>query len=65
MLKQLSYISLGCKSDSVGEQQVERMGSRAADFGLCPGEKCEQEYLLALSAQYEVERYEDCYNLIC
>lgn len=40
------------------------MGSCAADFGLSPGEKSEQEYLLALSAQYQVEHYEDRYDLI-
>uniref|UniRef100_A0A8C9Y9T8 Gamma-tubulin complex component 6 n=1 Tax=Sander lucioperca TaxID=283035 RepID=A0A8C9Y9T8_SANLU len=52
------------KSDSPGEQLVEFMGSWAAGFGLSPGEKSEQEYLLALCAQYEVEKYEDCYNLM-
>lgn len=40
------------------------MGSWAAAFGLSPGEKSEQEYLLALSAQYQVEHYEDCFNLM-
>ncbi|XP_031139167.2 gamma-tubulin complex component 6 isoform X1 [Sander lucioperca] len=54
----------GSKSDSPGEQLVEFMGSWAAGFGLSPGEKSEQEYLLALCAQYEVEKYEDCYNLM-
>lgn len=38
--------------------------SWAAGFSLSPGEKSEQEYLLALCAQYEVEQYEDCYNLM-
>nr|XP_046249377.1 gamma-tubulin complex component 6 [Scatophagus argus] len=52
------------KSDSPGEHLVESMGSWAAGFGLSPGEKSEQEYLLALSAQYQVEHYEDCYNLM-
>lgn len=40
------------------------MGSCAVDFGLSPGEMSEQEYLLALSAQYQVEPYEDCYNVL-
>ena len=31
---------------------------------MSPGEKSEQEYLLALSAQYQVEHYEDCFNLM-
>lgn len=58
------YLALGSKSDSPGEQLVESMGSWAAGFCLSPGEKSEQEYLLALSAQYQVEYYEDCYNLM-
>lgn len=53
----------GFKSDSPGEQLVESIGSWAAGSGFSPGEKSEQEYLLALSAQYQVEHYEDCYNL--
>ncbi|GLD58968.1 gamma-tubulin complex component 6 [Lates japonicus] len=51
-------------STSPGEQLAEGMGSWAASFGLSPGEKSEQEYLLALSTQYQVEHYEDCYNLM-
>lgn len=58
------HLSSGSKLDSPGEQLVESMGPCAADFGLSPGEKSEQEYLLALSAQYQVEHYEDCYDLI-
>uniref|UniRef100_A0A671YN13 Tubulin gamma complex component 6 n=1 Tax=Sparus aurata TaxID=8175 RepID=A0A671YN13_SPAAU len=54
----------GFQSDSPGEQLAESMGSWAAAFGLSPGEKSEQEYLLALSAQYQVEHYEDCFNLM-
>ncbi|XP_070686262.1 gamma-tubulin complex component 6 [Pempheris klunzingeri] len=54
----------GSKSDSPGEQLPESWRSWAAGFGLSPGERSEQEYLLALSAQYEVEHYEDCYNLM-
>ncbi|XP_070763451.1 gamma-tubulin complex component 6 [Enoplosus armatus] len=52
------------KSDRPGEQLVESTASWAAGFGLTPGEKSEQEYLLALCAQYQVEYYEDCYNLM-
>ncbi|XP_041794369.1 gamma-tubulin complex component 6 isoform X2 [Chelmon rostratus] len=54
----------GSKSDGPGEQLVESMGSWTAAFSLSPGEKSEQEYLLALSAQYQVDHYEDCYNLM-
>lgn len=54
------HLSSGSKSDSPGEQ----LAGCAADLGFSPGEKSEQEYLLALSAQYQVEHYEDCYNLI-
>ncbi|XP_034541406.1 gamma-tubulin complex component 6 [Notolabrus celidotus] len=50
--------------DSPGEQLAESMQSWAAGFGLSPGEKSEQDYLQALSAQYQVEHYEDCYNLM-
>lgn len=55
--------SKASKPENLGEQLVEGMGSWAAGF-MSPGEKSEKEYLLALSAQYEVEHYEDCYNLI-
>lgn len=57
-------LSAGSKSDGPGEQLVESMGSWTAAFSLSPGEKSEQEYLLALSAQYQVDHYEDCYNLM-
>lgn len=57
-------LSSGSKSDSPGEQLAGSSGSCGADLGFSPGEKSEQEYLLALSAQYQVEHYEDCYNLI-
>lgn len=53
---------LGSKSGGVGEQLVEGLGP--AGCGLSPGDKCEQDYLLALSAQYEVEQYEDCYDIM-
>lgn len=47
-----------------GEQVFQVMGSCAANFSMSPGEKSEREYLLALSAQYQVDHYEDCYNLM-
>uniref|UniRef100_A0A8D3C209 Gamma-tubulin complex component 6 n=1 Tax=Scophthalmus maximus TaxID=52904 RepID=A0A8D3C209_SCOMX len=50
---------------SPGEQLVEGLGSWAAGFGLSPGEQSEQEYLLALSAQYEVDLYEDSSSPEC
>ncbi|KAF3688593.1 Gamma-tubulin complex component 6 [Channa argus] len=54
----------GSKPESPGEQLLEGMGSWAASFSMSPGEKSEREYLFALSAQYQVEHYEDCYNLM-
>ncbi|KAK5867083.1 hypothetical protein PBY51_011602 [Eleginops maclovinus] len=54
----------GSKSNRPGEQLDGLTESWAAVCGLSPGEKSEQEYLLALCAQYEVEQYEDCYNLM-
>ncbi|XP_074534683.1 gamma-tubulin complex component 6 [Halichoeres trimaculatus] len=54
----------GPDSHSPTEQLAESMQSWAAGFGLSPGERSEQEYLQALSAQYQVEHYEDCYNLM-
>uniref|UniRef100_A0A671YU87 Gamma-tubulin complex component 6 n=1 Tax=Sparus aurata TaxID=8175 RepID=A0A671YU87_SPAAU len=59
------HLSSGFQSDSPGEQLAESMGSWAAAFGLSPGEKSEQEYLLALSAQYQVEHYEDSSSPEC
>lgn len=58
------HLSADCKSGSPIEQLVEAMGSWSAGLGPSPGERPEQEYLLALSAQYQVEHYEDCYNLM-
>lgn len=52
------------KSDSPSEQLADGWGSWAAGFGLSPGEKSEQEYYLALFSQYQVEHYEDSYNLM-
>lgn len=46
----------------VGEPPAE--GSGPAGCGLSPGDKSEQDYLLALSAQYQVEHYEDCYDIM-
>ncbi|XP_015249037.1 PREDICTED: gamma-tubulin complex component 6 [Cyprinodon variegatus] len=40
------------------------MGSWTSGLWLSPGEKSQQEYLMGLSAQYQVEHYEDCYNLL-
>lgn len=57
-------LASGYRFDHPGEQLVESMASWAEGFGLSPGEKSEQEYLLALCAQYQVEYYEDCYNLM-
>lgn len=54
----------GSMSGSPSEQLVEGMGSWTACLGLSPGEKSEQEYLLALAVQYQVEHYEDCYSLM-
>ncbi|XP_076026985.1 gamma-tubulin complex component 6 [Genypterus blacodes] len=54
----------GSKSESLSEQLAEGMGSWAAILGLSPGERSEREYLTALAAQYQVEHYEDCYNLM-
>lgn len=51
-------------SECPSEQLAEGMGSWTTCLGLSPGEKSEQEYLLALAAQYQVEQYEDCYNLM-
>lgn len=53
---------LGSRSGGVGEQPAE--GSGPAGCALSPGDMSEQDYLLALSAQYEVEHYEDCYDIM-
>ncbi|CAB1416661.1 unnamed protein product [Pleuronectes platessa] len=54
----------GPESESHGQQVVEGMGSWPAGSGLSPREQSEREYLLALSAQYQVDLYDDCYNLM-
>ncbi|XP_058500752.1 gamma-tubulin complex component 6 [Solea solea] len=56
--------SKGFKLESASEQLLEDIGTWAANFGLSPGERSEQEYLFTLSAQYEVDQYEDSYNLM-
>uniref|UniRef100_A0A7N6A6J5 Gamma-tubulin complex component 6 n=1 Tax=Anabas testudineus TaxID=64144 RepID=A0A7N6A6J5_ANATE len=61
----LYYVLLGAKSESPGEQLFEAMGSWAASFSMSPGERSEKEYLLALSAQYQVEHYEDSSSPEC
>lgn len=53
---------LGSKSGGVGEQPAE--GLAPAGCGLSPTDKSEQDYLLTLSAQYEVEHYKDCYDIM-
>ncbi|XP_014842929.1 PREDICTED: gamma-tubulin complex component 6 isoform X1 [Poecilia mexicana] len=47
-----------------GSPTDDRMVCWTSGLWLSPGEKSQQEYLLALSAQYQVEHYEDCYNLL-
>uniref|UniRef100_A0A672FNK7 Gamma-tubulin complex component 6 n=1 Tax=Salarias fasciatus TaxID=181472 RepID=A0A672FNK7_SALFA len=59
-----STLGVGSKSGSPSEQLFEGMGSWAAGEGPSPGERAEQEYLLALSAQYQVEHYDDCSDLM-
>ncbi|XP_061679021.1 gamma-tubulin complex component 6 isoform X2 [Syngnathoides biaculeatus] len=46
--------------ESGTQEQREGGGS----FDSSPREKSEHEYLLALSAQYQVERYKDCYSFM-
>ncbi|XP_061772713.1 gamma-tubulin complex component 6 [Nerophis ophidion] len=38
--------------------------AEGAGLDLSPREMFEQEYMLALSAQYQVDHYEDCYNIM-
>lgn len=45
------------------EPNAEGSGTWMSGLALSPEEKSEQEYLMALSAQYQVEHYDDCYNL--
>uniref|UniRef100_A0A3Q4HPQ0 Gamma-tubulin complex component 6 n=1 Tax=Neolamprologus brichardi TaxID=32507 RepID=A0A3Q4HPQ0_NEOBR len=59
------HFSLGFVSECPSEQLAEGMGSWTTCLGLSPGEKSEQEYLLALAAQYQVEQYEDSSSPTC
>lgn len=59
----LCLVFSGVKLQGPSEQLHEEMSSWAANFGLSPGEMSEQEYLLALSNQYQVDPYEDNYQL--
>uniref|UniRef100_A0A1A7Z1D0 Gamma-tubulin complex component 6 n=1 Tax=Iconisemion striatum TaxID=60296 RepID=A0A1A7Z1D0_9TELE len=61
-LKTKDLDNKGCGSPT--EQLVEGTGSWMSGFVLSPGEKSEQEYLVALASWYQVEHYEDCYNLM-
>ncbi|XP_068168503.1 gamma-tubulin complex component 6 isoform X2 [Antennarius striatus] len=54
----------GFQPHASAEQLVEIATSWTENFSLSPTEKCEREYLLSLSAQYQVEHYEDCYTLM-
>ncbi|XP_061139837.1 gamma-tubulin complex component 6 isoform X2 [Syngnathus typhle] len=55
--------SLSTERELEGKADHEQ-DAEAVSFDLSPGEKSEQEYLLALSAHYQVERYEDCSSLM-
>uniref|UniRef100_A0AAX7UNU7 Gamma-tubulin complex component 6 n=1 Tax=Astatotilapia calliptera TaxID=8154 RepID=A0AAX7UNU7_ASTCA len=59
------HFSLGFVSECPSEQLAEGMGSWTTCLGLSPGEKSEQEYLLALAAQYQMEQYEDSSSPTC
>lgn len=56
------HLILGSKSVGIREQLAKVSGP--AGCGLSPGDKSEQDYLLALYSQYEVEHYEDCYDIM-
>lgn len=51
----------GSQSDGGAGEQVAGWGSL---FGLSPGEMSEQQYLAALSSQYQAEQYDDSYNIM-
>ncbi|XP_015819619.1 gamma-tubulin complex component 6 [Nothobranchius furzeri] len=61
-LKTKDLDNKGCGSPT--EQLVEGTGCWMSGSVLSPGEKSEQEYLMALASRYQVEHYEDCYNLM-
>lgn len=56
--------TLGSTSGGPGERLPEREGPGAAGGALSSRDNSEDEYLLALSAHYEVEHYEDCYDIM-
>ncbi|XP_061629663.1 gamma-tubulin complex component 6 isoform X1 [Phyllopteryx taeniolatus] len=47
-----------------GESEMHEQQEGGSGFDSSPREKSEHAYLLALSAQYQVEHYEDCYSLM-
>ncbi|XP_034031966.1 gamma-tubulin complex component 6 isoform X2 [Thalassophryne amazonica] len=49
---------------NIGEQHVEGMGSWEPNLNISPGDSSEQEYLSTLASHYQVEHYEDCYNIM-
>uniref|UniRef100_A0A674PL92 Gamma-tubulin complex component 6 n=1 Tax=Takifugu rubripes TaxID=31033 RepID=A0A674PL92_TAKRU len=56
--------TLGSQSGGPRERLLETEGLGAAGCALSSRDNSEQEYLLALSAHYEVEHYEDCYDIM-
>lgn len=56
--------TLGSRSGGPRERLLETEGLGAAGCLLSSRDNSEQEYLLALSAHYEVEHYEDCYDIM-
>lgn len=56
--------TLDCRSGGPRERLLETGGLGAAGCVLSSRDNSEQEYLLALSAHYEVEHYEDCYDIM-
>ncbi|XP_077567169.1 gamma-tubulin complex component 6 [Stigmatopora nigra] len=54
------------KGEVEGEKQDDKAveSETSSQSGLSPGEKSEREYLQALSAQYQVEAYDDCSSLM-
>lgn len=56
--------TLGSQSGARLEQLLETERLGAAGCVLSCRDNSEQEYLLALSAHYQVEHYEDCYDIM-
>ncbi|XP_077425106.1 gamma-tubulin complex component 6 [Vanacampus margaritifer] len=56
----------GCDVDAKAEEDSETLERQVGSIGSdsSPRHKSEQEYLLALSAHYQVEQYEDCSSLM-